>query len=87
MTARTLVVSAGGDDGVLFSVKGAGSTVFSVDSDGAVVSAALQAAITPEANIADPTGGATEDAEARTAIAAILDLLEAIGVMEPEEEE
>lgn len=34
-----------------------------------------------EAFIADPTGGATTDAEARTAIAAILDLLIAKGLM------
>lgn len=35
----------------------------------------------PVGNIADPTGGATQDAEARTAIAAILNALEAVGIM------
>lgn len=40
-----------------------------------------QAVITPGTFIADPTGGTTTDAEARTAIAAILDLLAAKGIM------
>jgi hypothetical protein len=35
----------------------------------------------PVSNIADPTGGDTQDAEARTAIAAILNALEAVGIM------
>ena len=35
----------------------------------------------PVANIADPSGGATQDAEARTAIEAILDALDAVGIM------
>lgn len=35
----------------------------------------------PVSNIADPTGGATQDAEARTAIGSILDALEAVGIM------
>lgn len=39
---------------------------------------------TPEDFIADPTGGSTVDAEARTAIAAILDLLVAQGLMASE---
>lgn len=34
-------------------------------------------------SIADPTGGTTTDAEARTAIAAIIDALEAVGILEP----
>lgn len=40
------------------------------------------ATTTRAANIADPTGGSTQDAEARTAIAGILDLLEAYGLMD-----
>ena len=39
---------------------------------------------TPEDFIAYPTGGTTEDAEARTAIEAILDLLIAQGLMASE---
>lgn len=35
----------------------------------------------PVANIADPSGGVTQDAEARTAIEAILDALDAVGIM------
>lgn len=38
---------------------------------------------TPVANIEDPTGGSTEDAEARAAIEAILDALEAFGIVLP----
>lgn len=37
----------------------------------------------PSAHLADVTGGATTDAEARTAIAAILDVLEAQGLVKP----
>lgn len=35
-----------------------------------------------QASIADPAGGATTDTEARTAIAAIIDALEAVGILE-----
>lgn len=42
---------------------------------------------TPVANIAEPTGGETEDAEARAAIADILEALEAFGIMEAGEGE
>jgi len=60
-----------------------------------VVDAGMQAAldlkqdaITPGANIPDPTGAVTDqDDEARTAIGLILDLLEAKGLMAPAEEE
>jgi len=38
----------------------------------------------PVSLIADPTGGATQDAEARTAINAILDALDAVGIMAAE---
>lgn len=41
----------------------------------------------PVANIAEPTGGETEDAEARAAIADILEALEAFGIMEAGEGE
>lgn len=34
-----------------------------------------------QAHIADPTGGSTSDTEARAAIAAILDALEAVGIL------
>lgn len=35
--------------------------------------------------ITDPTGGVTQDAEARTTIAAIIDALEAVGILEAAE--
>lgn len=35
--------------------------------------------------ITDPTGGGTQDAEARTTIAAIIDALEAVGILEAAE--
>lgn len=35
-----------------------------------------------QAAISDPSGGATQDAEARTAIEAIIDALEAVGILE-----
>ena len=38
--------------------------------------------ITQPSAIADPTGGVTTDAEARTAIDAILDALQAIGIIQ-----
>lgn len=41
------------------------------------------AAGTPVANITDPTGGTTTDAEARAAIGSILDALEAFGIVLP----
>lgn len=37
---------------------------------------------TPSSTISDPSGGATQDSEARTAINAILDLLQEQGLME-----
>lgn len=46
-----------------------------LDGAGAVVASGTQAA-----KINDPTGGATTDAEARTAINAIIDALEAFGI-------
>lgn len=38
--------------------------------------------VTPSATISDPSGGLTVDAEARTAINAIIDLLQSQGLME-----
>lgn len=35
--------------------------------------------VVQQSKVADPTGGATQDAEARTAIAAVIDVLEALG--------
>lgn len=43
---------------------------------GAAVASGTQAAV-----ISDPTGGATTDAEARTAINAIIDALQAFGIV------
>lgn len=38
--------------------------------------------VTPSATISDPSGGVTVDSQARTAINAILDLLQAQGLMQ-----
>lgn len=37
--------------------------------------------VAPSVHLADPTGGATIDSQARTAIVAIIDALEAFGLM------
>lgn len=37
----------------------------------------------PSASVADPSGGATVDAESRTAIGSIIDALEAAGILDP----
>ena len=70
---------------VIFQVNGDGTNNEIEVSDAGVVkilnrdvSSLISAAST---FIADPTGGATTDAESRTAIAAILDLLIAKGLM------
>ena len=47
-----------------------------LDGAGAVVASGTAAAL-----IADPTGGAVTDAEARTAIASIIDALQAFGIV------
>jgi hypothetical protein len=44
--------------------------------------AAMQTQLAPVDNIADPSEGTTVDAEARAAIASILDALETLGLME-----
>lgn len=47
-----------------------------LDGAGAVVASGTQAAV-----IADPSGGATTDAEARTAINALIDACQAFGIV------
>jgi len=42
----------------------------------------LRDIVTPSATISDPSGGVTVDTQARTAINAILDLLQAQGLMQ-----
>lgn len=61
----------GGDEQVVAS-----GGVINVEPGGTIVADGTQAA-----HIADPTGGATEDAEARTAINAILVALENVGIL------
>lgn len=55
----------------------AGTTKFEVSDTGAIATGGEPA--TAQAHVADPTGGATTDAEARTAIDAILVTLETFG--------
>lgn len=47
-----------------------------IESGGSITAAGTQASV-----IADPSGGATQDAEARTAIAAIIDALQGVGIV------
>lgn len=49
--------------------------------NGVAISGAKIANGTQHALISDPTGGATTDAEARTAIGAIIDALQAFGIV------
>ena len=67
-TAATAGQLAGvqGDAAKLFPVSVAGTTLLN---------------LTPAANIADPTGGATTDTEARAAIVLILNALEAAKIV------
>jgi hypothetical protein len=48
---------------------------------GTVPAAGRLAAGAPQATISDPSGGATQDAEARTAINALIDALQAFGIV------
>lgn len=57
-------------------------TTSGVDATALSVGSELVPHGTPVANIADPSGGETEDAEARSAIGDILDALEEFGIME-----
>lgn len=51
-----------------------------VSTEAAEVAEVLGKQKTSPVVIADPTGGATQDAEARTALIAVLDLLRKMGV-------
>ena len=46
------------------------------------INGSLSDLVTPSATISDPSGGVTQDAEARSAINDILDLLQEQGLME-----
>lgn len=60
---------------ILDGVTATASEINKLDGVGAAVASGTQAA-----KINDPSGGATTDAEARTAINAIIDALEAFGI-------
>ena len=136
LSARTVTVTLGADDGDAFTVNSGGSEKFSVDADGnAIIAGTLEVTgaqtltgaptvagmltanggitmgdgdnivlntttgtkigtaasqklgfynatpVVQRTLIADPSGGATQDAEARTAIVAIIDALVATGLM------
>lgn len=71
-------------DGNLYATDNAGErTIMSWQADGSAPRVAWlgAAAVVRQAFIADPTGGAIVDAESRTAINAILDILIAFGLM------
>lgn len=58
------------------SVTATAAELNKLDGVGAAVASGTQAAL-----IADPAGGATQDAEARAAIASIIDALQAFGIV------
>lgn len=60
---------------LLSDITATASEINKLDGVGATVASGTQAA-----KINDPSGGATTDAEARTAINAIIDALEAFGI-------
>lgn len=60
---------------LLSDITASAAEINKLDGVGAVVASGTQAA-----KINDPSGGATTDAEARTAINAIIDALEAFGI-------
>lgn len=61
------------------SITATAAEINKLASSGAAVASGTQAAV-----IADPTGGTTTDAEARTAINAIIDALQAFGIVATE---
>lgn len=70
---------------VIFQVNGGGgANELEVSDDGTVKvgNVDMSALLTPGTFIADPAGGGTVDTEARAAVASILDLLIAAGLME-----
>ncbi|HWH31201.1 MAG TPA: hypothetical protein VNU01_00875, partial [Egibacteraceae bacterium] len=54
-----------------------------LNHDGTTLGVLGATPVTQRTHIADPSGGITSDSQARTAINAILDLLEAYGLMAP----
>lgn len=69
------VTSTAAELNILDGVTATASEINKLDGVGAAVASGTQAA-----KINDPSGGATTDAEARTAINAIIDALEAFGI-------
>ena len=69
------ITASAAEINILDGVTATASEINKLDGVGAVVASGTQAA-----KINDPSGGATTDAEARTAINAIIDALEAFGI-------
>jgi hypothetical protein len=105
LSARTVSINLGTDDGDAFTVTSGAAEKLAVDSDGniSIADAAnidvgtttgtkIGTATTQKLGfynatpvvqrtvVADPTGGATQDAEARTAIIAVITRLEQLGL-------
>jgi len=76
--AGTQVTASAAELNILDGVTATTAELNKLAGSGAVVASGTQAS-----HIADPTGGTTVDAEARAAIAAILDALEAFGIVAP----
>jgi hypothetical protein len=75
----TAVVASAAELNILDGATVTTAELNKLDGSGAVVASGTQAAV-----IADPTGGTTTDAEARTAINAIIDALQAFGIVATE---
>lgn len=69
------------EDGGTFEIEGVAVTASAEELNKLSGSGAVVPSGTAQANIADPTGGTTTDAEARAAINSILDVLEHFGLM------
>jgi len=80
-TGNGPVLEAVGETNVDLTIKGKGTGAINMGVNTGKFGFFAATAVVQQNHIADPSGGATNDAEARTAINAILDALEAYGLL------